>query len=610
MRSHWVLPVAVVILLSIAVLPASACIPGAPKVEFEAQALSCGTAFLEPYNISLTTEEELFPQSISFKDRLYVVWQKEDFEETDTVKFHVTLKSFDGTAWTDPLYISSPDMTTPIRSELNLNPRLGTSEDALYIVWTSNEPYWTSGTDDDVVFRFTEDGVSWSEPIEVTGHYNNGLDKLARVVPLKDKVWFIWETNDPLDSDGADMDIVMRSWDGHDLGQVVEVTPPGDAYNDHYVDVAADDENMYFIWMKKNYTSGKANIHDIWARVHDGSSFVTPPIKISSDAIEDNAHPSVVEADGRGFFLWETYDTGKTGDETSAVIRQWTVDNGMGRPTTVSSLTSNGKDTRPTGLWWKDQLFVAWTSTDQGKTFGADADLLFRVGKLDGDGYIRFDDFIEVSDSMDDFSDRFPSLVVYDDVVNVVWAIDSNYTYLLSEENITKGTIFRSPDVVIQSIDIPFEKSLGLVYTLGTAFPIATIPTTGKVSVTDLQNEPLVGLRVGLLVRNTDEPPETARLWLLGEQGDGTYSLDDLVFDKDGTYDIRIMVNNVDAGSFLVDTIPPPPSFMDRFPVTTVFFVVLGVMSGFLLFRMMGREDEVDELRPVPLGRPSPEETV
>ena len=609
MRFQWVLPVVILGMLAIAALPASACIPGAPKVAFEAQALSCGTAFLEPYNLSLTTEDELFPQTIAFKDKLYVIWQKEDFLETDSVKYHVTMKSFDGSGWTDPLYISSPDMTTPIRSELNLNPRMGASEDNLYIVWTSNEPNWTSGMDDDVVFRFTEDGDSWSEPIEVTGHYNNGLDKLARVVPFKDKVWFVWETNDPLDSDGADMDIVMRSWDGRELGHVVEVTPPGDAYNDHYVDVAADDENMYFIWMKKNYTSG-ANIHDIWARVFNGSDFATPPMKISSDAIDDNAHPSVVEADGRGFFLWESYDTGKTGDETSVVLRKWTLEEGMGRPSIVSSLTSNGKDTRPTGLWWKDQLYVTWTSTDQGKTFGSDPDLLFRVGKPDEDGFIRFDDFIEVSDSMDDFSDRFPSLVVYDDVVNVVWAIDSNYTYLLSPEDFANGTIFRSPDVVIQSIDIPFEKSLGLVYTLGTAFPIATIPTTGRVSVTDLLNEPLEGLRVGLQVRKTDESPETARLWLLQEQGNGIYSLDELVFDKEGTYDIRIVVNNVEAGSFFVDTIPPPPSFMDRFPVTTIFFVVLGVASGFLLFRMMGREDEVDELRPVPLGRPSPEKTL
>ena len=609
MRFQWVLPVVILGMLAIAALPASACIPGAPKVEFEAQALSCGTAFLEPYNLSLTTEDELFPQTIAFKDKLYVIWQKEDFLESDSVKYHVTMKSFDGSGWSDPLYISSPDMTTPIRSELNLNPRLGASEDTLFIVWTSNEPNWTSGRDDDVVFRFTEDGDTWSEPIEVTGHYNNGLDKLARVVPFKDKVWFVWETNDPLDSDGADMDIVMRSWDGRELGHVIEVTPPGDAYNDHYVDAVADDENMYFIWMKKNYTSG-ANIHDIWARVFDGSDFATPPMKISSDAIGDNAHPSVVEADGRGFFLWETYDTGKTGDQTSVILRKWTVEEGMGRPTVVSSLTSNGKDTRPTGLWWKEQLYVAWTSTDQGKTFGADADLLFRVGKEDEDGYVRFDDFIEVSDSMDDFADRFPSLVVYDDVVNVVWAIDSNYTHLLLPEDLVNITIFRSPDVVIQSIDIPFEKSLGLVYTLGTAFPIASIPTTGKVSVTDLLNEPLEGLRVGLLVREIDEPSETARLWLLRERGNGVYSLDELVFDKDGTYDIRIIINNVEAGSFWVDTIPPPPSFMDRFPVTTIFFVVVGVVSGFLLFRMMGREDEVDELRPVPLVRPSPEETI
>ncbi|NIS14188.1 MAG: hypothetical protein GWN89_19355, partial [Thermoplasmata archaeon] len=87
--------------------------------------------------------------------------------------------------------------------------------------------------------------------------------------------WFLWETNDRMDSDGADMDIVMRPWDGSEFGQTIEVTPPGDSYNDHHVQVASDGDRMYMMWMKANYSSGMANVHDIWVRVFDGSSWVT-----------------------------------------------------------------------------------------------------------------------------------------------------------------------------------------------------------------------------------------------------------------------------------------------------------------------------------------------
>jgi hypothetical protein len=604
MRLQWALPMIVLALLAISSLPASACIPGQPDVEFEAQAVKAGTAFLEPYNLSLSTFDELFPQSISFKDDLYVVWQREDFNQT--VKYFVTLKSFDGTRWTEPLYISSPDMTTPVRSELNLNPRMGASDDALYIVWTSNEPNWTSGTDDDVVFRFTEDGETWSEPIEVTGHYNNGLDKLARVISLKGLTWFLWETNDPLDSDGSDMDIVMRSWDGNEFGPVVSVSRPGDIYNDHHVQVAADDENMYIMWMKKNYTSG-ANIHDVWGRVFDGVDFVTPPFKLNSDEVADQEHPTVVAGEDRGFFIWESYDTGKIGDPTSIMVRQWTTEEGLGRLTTVSSLTSNGKDSKPTGVWCRDQLFIAWVSSDQGITFGEDADLVFRTGKLDEDGTIRFDKIVEVSPSTDEFMDRFPSMVVYDDVVNTVWIIDSNYTSILPPLNISKGELLRSPDVVIQSIDIPFEKQLGLVYTLGTAFPTATKPTNAHVTVSDLNDEPIEHLRVGLLIQRVDRS-DTSRFRFLNDVGNGEYSMDELEFSQEASYDIRIIINDVEAGAFVVDVVPPPPSFMDRFPATTVFFIVVGVICGIFLYRMMGRDEMVEELRPIPLGRPAVDE--
>lgn len=604
MRLQWALPMIVLALLAISSLPASACIPGQPDVEFEAQAVKAGTAFLEPYNLSLSTFDELFPQSISFKDDLYVVWQREDFNQT--VKYFVTLKSFDGTRWTEPLYISSPDMTTPVRSELNLNPRMGASDDALYIVWTSNEPNWTSGTDDDVVFRFTEDGETWSEPIEVTGHYNNGLDKLARVISLKGLTWFLWETNDPLDSDGSDMDIVMRSWDGNEFGPVVSVSRPGDIYNDHHVQVAADDENMYIMWMKKNYTSG-ANIHDVWGRVFDGVDYVTPPFKLNSDEVADQEHPTVVASEDRGFFIWESYDTGKIGDPTSIMMRQWTTEEGLGRLTTVSSLTSNGKDSKPTGVWCRDQLFIAWVSSDQGITFGEDADLVFRTGKLDEDGTIRFDDIVEVSPSTDEFMDRFPSMVVYDDVVNTVWIIDSNYTSILPPLNISRGELLRSPDVVIQSIDIPFEKQLGLVYTLGTAFPTATKPTNAHVTVSDLNDEPIEHLRVGLLIQRVDRS-DTSRFRFLNDVGNGEYSMDELEFSQEASYDIRIIINDVEAGAFVVDVVPPPPSFMDRFPATTVFFIVVGVICGIFLYRMMGRDEMVEELRPIPLGRPAVDE--
>jgi hypothetical protein len=603
MRVGWVLVVIMVAFVAASSTPASACV-GPVYAEFEAQAVSCGTAFPDMSLLSATLVDELFPQTIVFQDQLYVVWQKENF--TDSVKYFLTLRSFDGTSWTDPIYPSCVDMDNPTRSELNLNPRMGADDQALYLAWTSTEPNWTTGVDDDVVFRFTEDGETWSEVIEISGHYNNGLDKLPMVQPFGDQTWFLWETNDRLDSDGGDMDIVMRPWDGTDFGQTIEVTPPGDAYNDHHVQVASDGDLMYIMWMKANYTSGLANVHDVWARVFDGTAWVTPPMKLNSDALADNEHPTVTSTDGRAFFIWETRDTGKLSDPSSIVMREWTPDEGLGTRITVSSMSSNGKDTKPTGLWYHDRLFISWISADQGVTFGNDADLVYRVAQEDRFGQLRFDDFVEVSPSTDDYGDRFPNLVVYDDIVNVVWVVDSNYTEELREINATLlneiGGYFRSPDVCIQSIYIPFEKQLGLVYTLGMASPLATIPTSAKVTVTDLRDEPLEGMDVALLIEPRDGAHWRVRNIDLRDKGSGKYANLDVTFPAVGDYDVTILVQGIEAGAFTVEVVPPPPSYVDRVPMTAIFFIAAGIVLGLVLFRMMGREELVDEIRPAPLG--------
>ena len=588
--------------------PTSACIAGGEDKEFEAQAVSSGTAFPDLTLISATTVNELFPQTVAFRDQLFVVWQKENF--TDSVKYFVTLRSFDGTSWTDPIYPSSPDMFDPIRSELNLNPRMGADDQALYLAWTSTEPNWTTGRDDDVVFRFTEDGQIWSEVIEISGHYNDGLDKLPMVQPMQGRTWFLWETNDRFDSDGADMDIVMRPWNGNELGQTIEVTPPGDTYNDHHVQVASDGDHMYIMWMKANYSSGLANVHDVWARVFDGSDWVTPPMKLNSDALADNEHPTVAAADGRAFFIWETEDTGKIGDPSSIVMREWKEGTGLGARMTVSSLTSNGKDSKPSGLWYHDRLFITWISHDQGKTFGDDADLVYRIAEEDRFGQLRFGDFVEVSKATDEYQDRFPNMVVYDDIVNVVWVVDSNYTHTIENMTLLQqlGGLFRSPDVCIQSIFIPFEKQLGLVYTLGTAFPTATKPTSAKVTVKDLRDEPLEDVDVVLRLEPKDGPLWRTTVKDLEDRGSGVYSLKELEFPKEGTYYVTILVEGVEAGAFTVDVVPPPPSFADRVPLTAIFFIAAGIVVGLVLFRMMGREELVDEIRPAPLVA-APEET-
>ena len=72
-------------------------------------------------------------------------------------------------------------------------------------------------------------------------------------------------------------------------------------------------------------------------------------------------------------------------------------------------------------------------------------------------------------------------------------------------------------------------------------------------------------------------------------------------FAREGSYTVSIIVNDVEVGSFSVEVRPPPPSYLDRFPLTSAIFLVGGAVIGGLLYRAMGREELVSEIRPAPL---------
>ena len=588
MRRTWaILLSAAFVALSLS--PAvSACIPGMPEQRFEPQAIGTGPAFVRLSQVTRSTIEEMFPQVAVFKDRLFVAWQLEDFNVS--VKFFSAVSSFDGKAWSAPAYLSSPDITRMVRSQLNVNPRMAADDRGVYVVWGSNEPNWTDGPDDDIVFRHTEDGTNWSDVIEVTGPENTGLDKLPRVVPMGDKVWFLWETTDPHDSDGADMDIVMRSWDRTGFGPVIEATPKGDVWNDENMEATADGRYLYVTWTDRNQSTGDAKAYEVWGRVFDGEGWVTDPMKLTGGVLGYNANTGVAAADGRCHFIWETADTATRFDPSAIVIRPWDLSGGLGARQYVSSITGKGEDQQPYGSILRGSLYVVWVSTDDSIVVGGDPDLVYRVGTIDAQGVVRFGDFNEVSSPNDDYRDNHPLLVAYDDILYCVWTLDFNYTPFLSPKVLEPlGGYFRSSDVVIQAIDVPFEKSISIVYMLGTGSPVATLPTTAEVTVKGIDGYPARGLDVVLALRRAGANASGDELLTLRETDLGTYTSSHVVLSRPGEYTLRILVHEKVVGSFAVTATAPPPSFVSRVPWAAAAFVAAGIVVGLLLDRMMGR---------------------
>jgi hypothetical protein len=340
-------------------------------------------------------------------------------------------------------------------------------------------------------------------------------------------------------------------------------------------------------WMERNTSSGSASIWEVWGRVRDRDGWLGPPFRVSGGWPNTDEGPRVVASDGSCFFIWETSDTFSVADPTAIVLKRWNPVTGLGPMQYVSSTISNGKDGQTSALLLDGRLHIVWQTTDGGISFGTDPDVVYRVGTIGADGLVSFSDIEEVSLHTDDYIDQHPALVELDGVVYCVWAVDYNYTELLPPDIVQSlGGVVRSYDVVIQAVEVPFEKTLSLVYSLGTASPYATYATTAEVVIKDLYDKPVEGLEVFLVMdRGGDASSEEGMRVRLFPIGGGVYTSDEVMIPRSGRYAMTVLVEGAEVTTFTMSVAEPPPSFVDRVPAAAVAFVLAGAVTAVVLRR-------------------------
>jgi len=194
--------------------------------------------------ISNTTSHsrmESGPSTTVFHGRLYVAWESKDPTVSDGTDMDIVYRWYDGKEWSPIMEITDKGDTREDDSVV-----LVVYRNRLYAIWSASvdEDFFS---DDDLVMKWTEDGISWSPMVKVSPLIMGGMNDWPSPAVYNGRLYIFWKTTDTTISTDDDMDIVYRWWDGTRFGPIEEVTVDQGELDWAY-DVAVYNGRLYLAW--------------------------------------------------------------------------------------------------------------------------------------------------------------------------------------------------------------------------------------------------------------------------------------------------------------------------------------------------------------------------
>lgn len=254
------------------------------------------------------------------------------------------------------------ELSYPNGNEDDTDPIMVEYNSELYVIWATWGDEFSTGTDWDIVYR-TYDGNSWSSIQELTSPTDTGNDARPYGTVYNDELYIIWATNDPSISDGTDWDIVIRSFNGSDWSSITEVTLTGDnggGLIDYYPQIEVYNGNLYAIWMSEDDSITNGTDEDIVVRSYDGISWGAIEELTLTPNTDTDLIPLLQVYKNELYAIWYTYDNTIATDTTGNVVMR--VFNGTEWNNTfqISTDCFASQNLRPDAIIFQDKLFVVW----------------------------------------------------------------------------------------------------------------------------------------------------------------------------------------------------------------------------------------------------------
>jgi hypothetical protein len=196
-------------------------------------------------NPSTKSKGESSPVLLPFGNKLFEFWVSEDPTYTNNTNSDIIYKYYDGHTWS-----KAYDLSPPHDIMWDDSPNVVIYNGKLYCAWSAAESKDFFALDD-IYLRSTDDGITWSSIKKITPLVRSGMNDWPWMVVFQGKLYIVWKTTDPNISDHSndnDFDLVLRWYDGANLGPIDEITKNDDGAMDWSFSVAVYNNRLYIVW--------------------------------------------------------------------------------------------------------------------------------------------------------------------------------------------------------------------------------------------------------------------------------------------------------------------------------------------------------------------------
>lgn len=265
-----------------------------------------GTQWSMPLELtsSLNSGMDSIPQTIVYGGELYVIWKTESADESTGFDADIVLRKFNGTGWSDTIEVSDF-----LDSGYDSEPVPAIYDGRLFIAWQSEDLSFTNGSDPDIVIR-SYNGTDWSDVVEITSRENTGFDTAPSLAAHGGKLYCAWGTDDANETSGLDNDIVLKAFDGNVWVRERELTPKTDDGWDGYPELAVHSGRLYAFWQTNDMLTSTGNDPDIVFRAFDGSQwsgvFELNPDDFGRDGASFRSGVDIISFNEHFWIIWQS----------------------------------------------------------------------------------------------------------------------------------------------------------------------------------------------------------------------------------------------------------------------------------------------------------------
>jgi hypothetical protein len=267
-------------------------------------------------------------------EQLFAIWTANNTGDEnfpgDMIGDIVVSRTIDGFSWTTGFDLTFDDK----RYDDDTSPQMVEFEtsmgNALYAFWITNNEKLTNGSDLDIVYRYTFDGINWSQTknlivesgIKESNNNQESIDEDLSVLVYDGQLYVLWRTSNPNIADGRDIDIVLiHSSDGFNWSAPIEVTPKSDILFNNRPIAAIHDGNLVVAWRAvKSIDKGAIELRIFYKTTDKWSGVIT----VSPSGVGgDDYRPDIISFNNKLMVAWVTQDNTTALGEDSDVMVRW-----------------------------------------------------------------------------------------------------------------------------------------------------------------------------------------------------------------------------------------------------------------------------------------------